>query len=181
MKIAVIGIVGVPASYGGFETLVENLIEDDTCSYTVYCSASHYSEKSVNYKNARLVYLPLRANGLQCRDYIYGTDLCALITVLAKRNNYSSPPIINICSGKSYNALEICDLIYTNLGMQPTVNYISSHDDFEVNNSRLDNTLLTSLLSELNINQLFKPLENTLPIFLQTESIKTGQDFKTFM
>ena len=69
MKIAVIGIVGVPASYGGFETLVENLIEDNTCSYTVYCSASHYSEKSVNYKNARLVYLPLRANGLQSIIY----------------------------------------------------------------------------------------------------------------
>ena len=69
MKIAVIGIVGVPASYGGFETLVENLIEDDTCSYTVYCSASHYSEKSANHKNARLVYLPLRANGLQSIIY----------------------------------------------------------------------------------------------------------------
>ena len=123
----------------------------------------------------------LRANGLQCRDYIYGTDLCALITALAKRNNHYSPPVINICSGKSFNALEICDLIYANLGMQPAVNCISGHDDFEINNSRLDNTVLTSLLSELKMNQLFKPLDNTLPIFLQTESVKTGQVFNPFM
>ena len=69
MKIAVIGIVGVPASYGGFETLVENLIEDDMRSYTVYCSSSHYPEKIVSYKNARLIYLPFRANGLQSIVY----------------------------------------------------------------------------------------------------------------
>ena len=29
-KIAVIGAVGVPACYGGFETLVENLVNMDT-------------------------------------------------------------------------------------------------------------------------------------------------------
>ena len=69
MRIAIIGIVGVPASYGGFETLVENLIEDDTFSYTVYCSALHYPEKIVSYKNARLIYLPLRANGVQSVIY----------------------------------------------------------------------------------------------------------------
>jgi hypothetical protein len=31
MKICVIGTVGVPATYGGFETLVENLIKKKTC------------------------------------------------------------------------------------------------------------------------------------------------------
>ena len=65
MKIAIIGTVGVPASYGGFETLVENLIEDSTSRYTVYCSGLHYSERPKEYKNADLVYVPLSANGAQ--------------------------------------------------------------------------------------------------------------------
>ena len=65
MKIAIIGTVGVPASYGGFETLVENLIDDSTARYTVYCSGTHYSEKLKVHKNANLVYLPLSANGPQ--------------------------------------------------------------------------------------------------------------------
>ena len=56
MKIAIIGTVGVPASYGGFETLVENLIEDDTVCFTVYCSGQHYSERKTVYKNAELIY-----------------------------------------------------------------------------------------------------------------------------
>lgn len=36
---AIIGTVGVPASYGGFETLVENLIETEKVNYIVYCSS----------------------------------------------------------------------------------------------------------------------------------------------
>lgn len=43
-KIAIIGIVGVPANYGGFETLAENLVKyHDAASLhdpiTVYCSS----------------------------------------------------------------------------------------------------------------------------------------------
>jgi glycosyltransferase involved in cell wall biosynthesis len=78
MKIAIIGTVGVPASYGGFETLVENLIDDDTARYKVYCSGSHYSERIKVYKNARLVYLPLSANGVQSILYDIWSILHAL-------------------------------------------------------------------------------------------------------
>ena len=42
MKVAVIGTVGVPANYGGFETLVENLLakqQNPEIQYAVYCSA----------------------------------------------------------------------------------------------------------------------------------------------
>ena len=41
MKVAIIGTVGVPANYGGFETLVEQLIEynhSEDLQYAVYCS-----------------------------------------------------------------------------------------------------------------------------------------------
>ena len=44
-RVAIVGIQGVPAKYGGFETLVENIIGDN-CSpevcYTVFCSGKDY-------------------------------------------------------------------------------------------------------------------------------------------
>ena len=56
MKLAIIGTVGVPASYGGFETLVEHIIGDDENQYTVYCSGKHYLDQTPFYKGATLVY-----------------------------------------------------------------------------------------------------------------------------
>lgn len=68
-KIAIIGTVGVPANYGGFETLAEHLIEDlgKKHDITVYCSGKKYpkAERVATYKNAKLKYLPLDANGIQ--------------------------------------------------------------------------------------------------------------------
>ena len=43
--ITIIGTVGVPANYGGFETLVENVIGENASkdgNYTVYCSSKSY-------------------------------------------------------------------------------------------------------------------------------------------
>lgn len=68
-KTAVIGTVGVPASYGGFETLVENLIESNKHQYVVYCSAKSYPTKLRNYKSAQLTYIPLNANGISSIFY----------------------------------------------------------------------------------------------------------------
>ncbi len=72
MRIAIVGSVGVPASYGGFETLVENLIEDSLIEYTVYCSGKHFSERHTTYKGAKLIYLPISANGVMsiCYDVL---------------------------------------------------------------------------------------------------------------
>lgn len=67
-KIAVIGTQGVPAQYGGFETLVENLIGEKVASdilYTIYCSSKSYSKQLSTYKGAYLKYVPLLANGSQ--------------------------------------------------------------------------------------------------------------------
>ncbi|MFI3321280.1 MAG: DUF1972 domain-containing protein [Rikenellaceae bacterium] len=67
-KVAVIGSVGVPANYGGFETLVENIIGDIgslEVEYTVFCSAKRYYYKPKTYKNAKLKYINLNANGIQ--------------------------------------------------------------------------------------------------------------------
>ena len=41
MKISIVGTVGLPACYGGFETLVENLVDEtnNEKNFTVYCSS----------------------------------------------------------------------------------------------------------------------------------------------
>jgi len=70
-NLAIVGTVGVPACYGGFETLVENLLDEDNYDkkITVYCSSKSYSEKVLVYKNAHLHYIPLNANGAQSIPY----------------------------------------------------------------------------------------------------------------
>jgi glycosyltransferase involved in cell wall biosynthesis len=72
-KIAVIGTVGVPANYGGFETLTEHLVDQlgQKHDITVYCSGKKYTpaERKTHYKGARLKYLPFDANGIQSIPY----------------------------------------------------------------------------------------------------------------
>ena len=71
-KVAIIGTVGVPANYGGFETLVENIIGDNASpdiEYTVFCSSKDCSIRPVTYKGAKLKYIGLHANGLQSIFY----------------------------------------------------------------------------------------------------------------
>lgn len=65
-KIAVIGTVGIPAKYGGFETLVENLVDNlgERFDFTVYCSKKSYDIYPKRHKNAKLVYLSFKANGI---------------------------------------------------------------------------------------------------------------------
>ena len=71
-KVAIIGTQGVPAKYGGFETLVENIIGDN-CSgdiqYTVFCSSKDLPNGPKEYRGARLKYLCLKANGVQSIPY----------------------------------------------------------------------------------------------------------------
>ncbi len=66
-RVAIIGTVGIPANYGGFETLVENLVKFPCAppsTITVYCSSKAYENKVPSYNGARLVYLPFSANGI---------------------------------------------------------------------------------------------------------------------
>lgn len=71
-KIAIIGTQGVPAKYGGFESLVENIIGEN-CSkgveYTVFCSSKDMPERLQEYKGCRLKYVGLSANGVQSVAY----------------------------------------------------------------------------------------------------------------
>jgi glycosyltransferase involved in cell wall biosynthesis len=72
MKVAIIGTVGIPANYGGLETLVENLVmhkSNAKISYCVYCSSKAYKKKIKDYKGAKIIYMPLKANGFQSIPY----------------------------------------------------------------------------------------------------------------
>ncbi|MDW7690523.1 DUF1972 domain-containing protein [Flammeovirgaceae bacterium SG7u.111] len=68
-KIAIIGSVGIPAKYGGFETLADQLVKQlkNKFNFVVYCSKKVYCHKDRlnSYNNSKLVYLPLSANGAE--------------------------------------------------------------------------------------------------------------------
>ncbi len=68
MKIGVIGTVGVPARYGGFETLAEQLargIDPARNRLVLYCQRSAYPElaEAIPFEGHERVLLPMRANG----------------------------------------------------------------------------------------------------------------------
>lgn len=112
-KVAIIGTQGVPAQYGGFESLVENIIGDN-CSegieYTVFCSSRDKDSSLKEYKGCKLRYVPLHANGMQSVPYdmlsmmkairgydtivILGTSGCLFLPVL--RTFSRSRIIVNI-------------------------------------------------------------------------------------
>ena len=91
-KVAIIGTVGVPASYGGFETLVENIIVDsasEDIEYTVFCSSKSYQEQMSTYKGARLKYVGLKANGAQ-------STLYDIVSMLRTSNKYDVALVLGV-------------------------------------------------------------------------------------
>lgn len=83
-RVSVIGTVGVPCTYGGFETLAENLVRYHAATQreermTVYCEAAAYQEQPARFIDADLVYMPLKANGAQSVLYDSFSLLHALL------------------------------------------------------------------------------------------------------
>jgi len=61
MKLAIIGTRGIPASYSGFETSVEQTatrFAQKNIDTTVYCRKNHYKEIKDEYRHVKLVHLP---------------------------------------------------------------------------------------------------------------------------
>lgn len=81
-SIGIIGTVGVPAKYGGFETLVHQLVINLSHQFdmTVYCSSHAYQreERLATWEGAKIKYIPLKANGYQSVLY----DLFSMIHAL---------------------------------------------------------------------------------------------------
>ena len=73
-SIAILGTVGVPANYGGFETLAENLVDyhsnaSDRYALSVYCSAKAFNDQPERHGTAQLRYIRFDANGAQSITY----------------------------------------------------------------------------------------------------------------
>jgi glycosyltransferase involved in cell wall biosynthesis len=85
-RIAIIGTVGLPAKYGGFETLADHLVTNlsDKYDFTVYCSKKKYKkeEQLTSYKGAKLQYIPLEANGIESIPY----DSLSILHALMKND-----------------------------------------------------------------------------------------------
>ncbi len=79
-KLHIVGIVGVPGNYGGFETLVDNLLDSEklkSMDVFVYCEKHFLDNRNLtNYKNAHLISVNLKANGWQSIFY----DLVGIIS-----------------------------------------------------------------------------------------------------
>lgn len=65
MKIAIVGIQGLPNQYGGFETLSEFLVKHlgKEHEFTVYCSGIDQKGKPAEYQGAKLKYYDITSHG----------------------------------------------------------------------------------------------------------------------
>ncbi|MCU0430799.1 MAG: DUF1972 domain-containing protein [Cytophagaceae bacterium] len=82
-KLAIIGTAGIPARYGGFETLTEHLCKELKSEYDihVYASKKLYKpeERAIGVEGIQLHYIPLQANGWQSIPYDLVSILHALL------------------------------------------------------------------------------------------------------
>lgn len=86
--ISIIGTVGVPGAYGGFETLAENLVrfheaENIESNLAVYCSSKDKTERPEQFLTAQLRYVPLDANGVQSIVY----DMISMLRSVWRRDD----------------------------------------------------------------------------------------------
>jgi glycosyltransferase involved in cell wall biosynthesis len=83
-QVAIVGTAGVPARYGGFETLADCLcahLATFDLEVAVYCTGRLYPERLAKYRGAELRYLPFEANGWQSLLY----DALSILHALWKR------------------------------------------------------------------------------------------------
>lgn len=66
-QIAIVGCQGIPANYGGFESMVENIVGENASPnvhYTVFCSGVDMPGRLHEYKGCTLKYINVKANGM---------------------------------------------------------------------------------------------------------------------
>ena len=82
IKVAIIGTVGLPPKFGGFETLADFLVQklSNKYGFTVFCSTKHYTNRDEKYLSAKRYFLPLRANGIQSIPY----DIISILIAIFK-------------------------------------------------------------------------------------------------
>jgi len=87
-KWSILGAVGVPGNYGGFETLAENLVRYHfshglNVQLSVYCSGISYPDRPARFHDAELQYVNWKANGVQSIPY----DVFSLFSAVRHRSD----------------------------------------------------------------------------------------------
>lgn len=79
--VSILGTNGLPAKYGGFETLVNHLVLNFSDQYdiVVYCSKTPKTKRITSFDKAKLIYFPFKANGWQSIIYDIVTIFHAFI------------------------------------------------------------------------------------------------------
>lgn len=93
-KVAIIGSQGVPPKYGGFETLVDNIISKRSkkVEYTIFCSSPDMDTNLSQYKGCKLKYINLRAHGIMSVPY----DIISMIRAVRK---YDAILVLGVSGG----------------------------------------------------------------------------------
>lgn len=88
LRLSILGTVGVPGNYGGFETLAENLVrfhasQEFSSELSVYCSSKALETLPEEFEKAELRYVGFEANGAQSIIY----DICSLFDAARRRTD----------------------------------------------------------------------------------------------
>jgi glycosyltransferase involved in cell wall biosynthesis len=84
-NVCIVGANGLPANYGGFETLTYYLVDNlsEELDITVFCSKTSKEKRLAEFNSARLMYFPFKANGWQSMIY----DFISICYGLVKYDN----------------------------------------------------------------------------------------------
>ena len=165
-KIAIIGTAGIPAKYGGFETLAENIAFNlqDEFQITVFCSSKIYREKPKRKGNIKLVYLPFKANGLGSVPYdiislIYASYITDTILILGA-SGCIILPLLKMIFKKKY--------IFNVDGLEKDrVTYKNLYKSFSVFSERLAVKYADVLVSDNEaVSKLIKDFFNKESVFI---------------
>ncbi len=120
-KVVLIGTNGLPANYGGMETLAEYLARDLSKEYDLYgyCSKTPKEKQIKEYQGTKLIYIPLKANGLQSIFYDGLTILrslcihdvlvvlgCSCAFALPFKKLFGKPIVLNAIGGREWEKVK---------------------------------------------------------------------------
>lgn len=120
-KVVLIGTNGLPANYGGMETLAEYLARDLSKEYDLYCYCSKTpKEKQIKeYYGTKLIYVPLKANGLQsifydgltillslCKHDVLVVLGCSCAFALPFKKLFGKPIVLNAIGGREWEKVK---------------------------------------------------------------------------